>query len=227
MRQFRSTSPYYPDAEHLRALLNDNAAVRQHYQSREVAVTVPLLQAVVTGATSAVVIGMAIGGFALWIDHSPILPGLVGAVASFPVITLAAWLNRMADWRSLIWQLETALKVDIDQDETIGEPETVRVEVLEKDTGRQVFGELPHPRKLPAFFSGVLAGRGLAETTWGGKGKLFTLPEFRNLRDILLQRGWIEFKDPEAPLMGYRLTRQGEAVARYFASRYDQSPPPA
>jgi len=217
----------------MRLLIESNAEARRHYQSREAAVVIPLFQALITGAASAVVIGVVIGGFLIWMDRPAVIPALLAAGVSFPVVALLSWMNRMNDWRRLIWHLETAFRVDIDQDEEIGDPEpeertaTVRVEVVDRETGRQVWCELPNADKLPAFFRGVLTGRGLAETTWGGKGKLFSLPEYRAFRETLLRRGWIEYVDPDAPLLGYRLTRAGEAVARHFASKYDSSPPPA
>jgi hypothetical protein len=92
--------------------------------SLESDVIVPFLQSVVTG-----IVGAVIGGGTAAILDAP-KPMLVSA--SIGGIALGiAWLVLLSQHRSLLWEIETVIGTDIDQDGEVGEPEPETMTTVE------------------------------------------------------------------------------------------------
>lgn len=207
--------------------------VRIHYSSRSSMVDVPLHQALITGLLSGLVIAGTVFLAARELgDLRPHVAALTWAGIGAPVITLLAWLGLSASARRLVWMLETAFVQDLDGDSRIGEPwtetepprETVRVEIAEDDGRRQQFVDLPvGVEKMIRLSRSLVAGSTFSESQWTGAGALFSRSEFHALRDEMLRRGWIVWKNPSAPAQGLAPTRTGWAVIKYFA---EMSPTP-
>lgn len=186
-------------------------------------VAVPGLQAAITGG----VCGLAALAVCAWFE----LPWLAigGTVAA--VATAGAWLSYRGRWQ---WLLERITGADLNMDGFIGQPlppaspalpASIRVE-LAQNNGHQVdFIDLPvSPEKLPSLARGLLAGRSFNQTAWTGSGGIFSRSEFDALRDTMIQRGLMSWRNPEAKAQGCELTAAGRAVMRRLAD--SPTPPP-
>lgn len=186
-------------------------------------VTVPFLQAIITGALAGIAGGVvcAVIGF----DFSPWAAGF----STWAVVTLGAWLSFRGRWQMVI---ERALGVDLNHDGVIGEPEptpapepeSIRVELLQEGGRRGDFIDLPHADRLPALASGLLEGRQFSQTVWTGAGRLYSRAEFEAVRGEMLRRGLCRWKNPQAPAQGVELTPAGRAVLRRLSGKDNPSP---
>ena len=178
---------------------------------------VPGLQALITGVSC----GVAALAVTAWFG----LPWLAigGTVAA---VTMAgAWLSYRGRWA---WTLERLLGVDLNNDSVIGQPqpdlpalpESVHIELIQDQGRRGDYIDLPAtPTQLKALASGIVnQNRQFALTLWAGEAGIFTRPQFEKLRAELIDRGLAEWKKADAPNQGCKLTPQGLAVMRYFAS---------
>jgi hypothetical protein len=177
-------------------------------------VTIPLLQAVITGGLAAVC------AFSLVLVFRMDVSALAVAGVVFAVVTFGAWMSYRGRWQ---WVIEKYLGVDLDRDGFIGQPEPVhqlpplRV-IVEEDQGRHAeFIDLPYPEKLPQLAAGLLAGRTFNQTAWTGHAGIFSRAEFDSLRDTMIERGLLVWKNPEAKAQGVVLTAPGRAVMRRLA----------
>jgi len=103
------------------------------------------------------------------------------------------------------------------------EPETVRIEFFD-GTGSKThdrYYDLPCSRDaLTKLANGLVNGIAFSETSWTGKGKPFTRGEngtFIQLRDALLARGLIQWRNTDVPTLGMEPTRAGWAAFRHLA----------
>ena len=181
--------------------------------SLEADVLVPVWQSVVTGAIMSILMaaGLASAG-------ADTVDAIEVSVVSGMVVAAAAWLYLLRDTRRTLWHIEEFLRADIDGDGVVGQPapETVRVEVASTNTeGYQalVYADLPGTlSQLRTFACGVLSGRGLAEAAWIGRNGIYSRGQYAQLREELLRRGWVEWRNVNAPAQGLDLTESGEAV---------------
>lgn len=79
-------------------------------------------------------------------------------------------------------------------------------------------------KRVRQMAGGVLRGRDLTGAAWAGHGKLFSRAEFESIRQLMMERGWLEWKNPHAPNMGMILTNPGWAAFRYLAGVKAPSP---
>lgn len=208
-----------PDIESLK--LAQSELVRKHYQSRETAVLIPVLQSFVTALA---VSGLA---FLVWVGLK--LPyTLLVTPGVFFLSFLGCWLGKMQNWNSLIWNLETSMKVDLDNDGYQGEPppepEFIKVQVRSEDGRTLTYGDLPVSlEKMVDFSKGILSGAPFSERQWSGSGALFSQGEFKSLRDALMSKGWARYRNPEFPQQGLEFSGPGRALLRTFAN-YSPTP---
>jgi len=187
-------------------------------------VIVPGLQAIITGA----VCGLAAGAVTAWFE----LPfwAIAGTVAA--LATAGGWLAYRGRWA---WVFERLTGADLNADGYIGKPEpqqapalpaSIRVEVS-RDEGRAVFYiDLPaKPEKLTQLARGLLAGRSFNQTAWTGSAGVFSRSEFDALRDTMIQRGLLAWRNPESKSQGCDLTAAGRAVIRRLANLSPTLPP--
>lgn len=192
-------------------------------------VIVPLAQAVITGVMAGIVAG-GIWALARW----PFSPWLVGLIAGSGVMFFS-WLAYRSNWQMVF---ESITGADLNKDGYIGpppvvvqppkEPEKIRIEVIQDEGKAGDWIDLPYPEKLPELSRGLLEGkRQFSQTTWSGRGHLFSRAEFETLRGELIRRGLARWKNPEAPSQGVELTPAGKAVLRRLAEGYNRDSPTA
>lgn len=188
----------------------NDANVRQHYASMQAGALLPFAQAGIT----ALCVGLAAGGVVLVVKY-PVsaLAWMVGAL----FVTLAvSWLALLKRWIHITNELERALGIDLDGDNTIGGKQTVRVELV-RDGGKHVeLIDLPCDLdRLREFAGGALDGR-LSESSWIGRDGIFTRAEFVRLRDEMVKRGLLMWSSREHS-RGLAISRAGRAAFTYLA----------
>lgn len=184
---------------------------RAHLFTTAAGLLLPLGQALITGALA----GLAAGCYAALLSA----PGAWrwGVGVGVGVIVLA-WVVMLWRWLDLTRPLEKLTGLDLNRDGHIAKPETIRVAVTSEDRKHTTIAELPYLSKLPDFARGVLAGDPISERHWSGAGALFSQSEYRQVRDLLLSRGWLYWNNADAPQQGLTLSPGGRAALRALAS---------
>jgi len=191
-----------------------------HLHSIRAGVAVPIGQAVVTGILIAVLVALVAG-------YYKVQDWYFWAAISGTLAILGQWIFSQMLWQRLVRLVERQAHYDFDGDGVIGAPvaapipQTVRVEVTDKSGGGHVtnYIDLPFAERIPQLAAGLAAGKQFKVAAWVGqsRGRLFTPAEFIELREALLEHGWIEANNPHDESRGYKLTRTGGAVMRSFA----------
>lgn len=179
-----------------------------------IAVVIPLFQSVLLGLFS----GVAAGALAsmLELTHAPELAWCIASLAA-----LFCWIRLVSDWIRLR-RLEL---IGFQEPELISAPEPdpeiitapVRIE-LKSERSLQLIDLPISQEKIVTFASSIIAGAPISESSWTGAGALFSKREFHMLRDELIKRGMLAWRNTGAPACGLSLTRTGAATMRYFAS---------
>jgi len=189
-------------------------------------VIVPVLKSLFLGFTTGVLVGLL-----AWAFNATFSPWLAFAVAWFVVMPFSFW--RYSE--RAMWMIERIAGADLNGDSFVGQPTQqqapaltapIRVEVS-RDEGRAVdFIDLPvKPEKLPQLARGLLAGRSFNQTAWTGSAGIFSRSEFDALRDTMIQRGLLAWRNPESKAQGCDLTAAGRAVMRRLANLSPTLPP--
>lgn len=112
----------------------------------------------------------------------------------------------------------------IDDEQPVTYP-PVRVEIQSNEGKTTRIASLPaDPHKLAVFGAGVIGGGGLSEAVWTGGGKLFSVSEFRILRDAMIAARLAKWNNPEASAQGWKFTPEGWAVMGQLARETPPSP---
>ncbi len=178
-------------------------------------VLVPLFQSLITGFFGGAILALVTWYFiAQDAEYALYAFGI-----SLVVIATVVWMGLLDDHKRLLWRVERLVGKDFDGDGVVGEPETLRIELTTtNEEGFQSMEILDLPgdaHKLREFACAVLAGRAISLASWTGHGGLYSRREFIVLRDELLHRGWMAWRNPHAPAQGVMLTRKGrEALER-------------
>jgi hypothetical protein len=176
-------------------LLHDyNQGVRQHYQSRQVAVSIPFWQALVTGQ----VVGALVGTIVMVIFANKgahwttvILYGFLAYLWAFLGVMLAGWIFLVRDWRKLVWTLEGVTGWDIDNDGEKGEPEQPVFPVeIKSDNGKRIQrAEFPAtPWQMRDLAQGIIDGDPFTEGEWTGSGNPFSQNQFAEIRQTFIDK---------------------------------------
>jgi len=185
---------------------------RETYQTVRVAVWIPLLQAIASGAL--------LGLFMVCILYFLGVFKLILAAAVASLVASVVWISGLRWWRGMAESIDNKLEIipDITYLESEPEPYTVRIEMA-SDNGRVMrYVELPvPPNKLKALASGLLSGKSFTEAAWCGSSGIFSRAEFVQLREEMCKRGLLELNSPGYPARGYSLTRGGYAAIQYLA----------
>jgi hypothetical protein len=136
--------------------------------------------------------------------------GFLGGVVAGIVVGLLTWLYLLGRWLAaeyggaVVFEPDQTLPVDV-----------VRVE-LRSDQGRagQWINLPANLDQLRTLAGGLLAGVSFSESAWCGWGKPFTKDELHELRDELVLRGLVRWRNPLYPAQGLELTGPGRAVMR-------------
>ena len=184
-------------------------------------VLVPLAQASITGT----LIGASASAiFLLLVSKDTDVAVYIFSV-TFVLVTAVVWMQLMRDRNQLLWKVERLTGKDFNGDGVVGEPETLRIELSAvNEHGFQYMETLDIPgsaSKFREFACGVLSGRAISIASWTGQGGLYSKREFVALRDELLKRGWLKWRNPHAPAQGVTLTRKGRSALE----RICQNPP--
>jgi hypothetical protein len=164
-------------------------------------VVIPFLQALVTGALVGL-LSFVLGG-----------NGLAMGAGVF----LLTWIILVLRWLDLItWTVKPP------EPEPAPQPEPLSLRIaVSQDNGHNVaLAELKGFTldQLAQLAQGLQAGATFSEAAWTGSGRPFTRPQFYELRQVFLSRGWAAWRSPGTPARGVVLTHPGEAVTRYFSS---------
>ena len=181
-------------------------------------VLVPIAQASITGVLVASVLSIATF---LFITTSATVVGYLFIVASVS-ITAGLWIRLMSDRNRLLWKIERITGKDFDGDGYVGEPETLRIELSSVDEhGAHIeFLNIPGDgQRFKEFACGVLNGKAISTASWTGRGGIYSRREFNELRDALLNRGWLMWRNPHAPVQGVMLTRKGREAFERICSK--------
>jgi len=182
-------------------------------------VVVPLAQSLLTGVLFASVVAFL---FAVTEFKGNVLAIWFGV---FCLVSLVCWLVLLGQTRSLLWGVERLVRKDLDRDGDVGRPQDVRtVEVVVRQgnslrvvpAGWLGLGD----DALQRLAVGLSNGRSLAEGDLGQDRTLFPrgVNEYRSVRSKLVQAGLVELVNPNAPNLGYALTRSGQAVMERLSS---------
>jgi len=192
------------------------------------AVGIPLAQSMITCLIAGVITGL------LTAINQPEDSILYAALATFGSLGLS-WIRAVRRWENWVHTAERRTGRDINGDGIIGNPrqpvpatpETVRVELIENDGRQMTFADLPVSKpKLIALSRYILNGGTFSINGLSGQGKSFSRPELEALRDELIKRGFMRWRNPKAPNQGVDFTRGGHALLRTFArqSTHGQMP---
>jgi hypothetical protein len=182
-------------------------------------VGIPAVQAGVTGVFFCGVVA----GF-MWVTGTK-APGVFMLAGGF-FIAFVAWLVLLRHWLELVNNREGFQPVryeviDSEPEPEPYQPETVRVNLLQERNGGYIEGkfiDLPcQPEQLRLVAGSVVAGGSLSETAWCGSNKPFTKAGFHQLRDELIKRGWLAWRNIQAPAQGVTVTHVGRRVFQHIA----------
>lgn len=166
-------------------------------------VLIPFLQAVVTGFFSGMlIIGVLVlaGAFQL-----AVLAVLAGGVMLF------CWLRLLGNW------LAVYSPIRVVEHQPAGERAPFVTIEIKQDNRRLQFIELPaSEEQLVRLAEGLLRGTPLSESAWCGAGRVFTKSEFHQLRDEMLKRQLVAWKNEQFPAQGLVLTVAGRHVFQHL-----------
>lgn len=182
----------------------------------------PAMQAVLIAGGWSIAAGFIVGivvylaHWAWWLVPAALLP-------TFALMFAYQVTSIIRERRELLWKREELEGRDLNGDGTVGEPETLTVELVQRHpsgSGRIQFIEFGVDAKRARFFAeGLLHGRSFSESEWTGNGRPFSRKEFRELRSELLERGLLEWRNPRAPAQGVELTAPGRHVMAKLAEQ--------
>lgn len=179
-------------------------------QNLEADLATPFLQSLATGLFVSI-----LGMYLAWVREGVLWHhGLIAGVVAAGIY----WLLTLSWNRKLLWLVEEIIQSDIDGDGETGKPaatqQVTTLEMVHRDDGiqRRRF-DLPEgmtEADLIDFASGVLLEhRGLAESSWTGRGRPFSKPKYKELLDVLTRAGLVAWVDDKNHAQGRKLTWAG------------------
>ncbi len=187
---------------------------RQFLHTQTAGVVVPLLQAFITSALLALAV-LIVSFVCGWWD------GWKLAVAVFGVMPLVAWVYLQRRW--LVLTAERVFQRDFDgggigvsPGSASAEPHVVKVQVNHIREGGHLqvdLMDLPCTvEQLRDLAQGLLDGAPFSEGEWTGRGRPFSVAEFRALRSAMLRRSLLQMRSKKDLRQGFELTEEGKAV---------------
>jgi len=193
-----------------------DGTVRKHYMSTEASIKIPLLQALITALFLSVLITVI-----AWYAGVKAWYSVLGI--SFLVVSAGAWLLLQRRWYKLVLELEQIFNLDFSGDGKVGAPpELVRIEVSRNDipgTHQVQIYELEKSlfEKLKYLAPAAISGLPISESAWCGAGKPFSKNEFHQVRDELIKRGWLFWKNPDEHSLGLEVSKVGKVVFKHLS----------
>ncbi|MCW4004959.1 MAG: hypothetical protein NWE95_13730 [Candidatus Bathyarchaeota archaeon] len=194
------------------AQVQADQAMRRYYQSLGPAVLIPGLQAIITG----ILAGGAIGSLAWLVDYTN--PWRVWLFGTFSAQALS-WTAAIFRWMAIIHTLES-WSPNNDQASSVTNTttnvETLRLAVTQ-DNRIQIFNLNIDPQRIYQAAALVTDGASFTERDLTGSGRPLSQSEFRQLRDELIRRGFLHWRNPAEPRQGTELTAAGRHLFRQLA----------
>jgi len=195
---------------------NPSYSDRQFLHTYQTAAWVPLTQATINAGMGMVLTGVTLYLFDAMDYVKPIL--VMGALT-----WVVSWLYLQRRWFSLT-ALESRLKIDLNQDGTVGKPEEVkqvRVQIDEAQNNghirqSKIFTLPCSDVELGEIAEGMKNGVPFSERFWTGKDKPFSVARFREIRSEMLKRGMLAPASAKSDKQGYVWTRAGQAVLGHY-----------
>jgi len=216
-----------PDALQLEQIRADmQQRVRTHYQSRMVAVTIPFFQAVFSGFLA----GVLVGGM-IWFFGGQPKYVLAGLFFTWIIVTGIVWILLVMNWNSLVWNVETALGVDLTGDGIVGPvataPRFIQAEVSRNGGQNKTYVEFVDNERLGKFFQAVLAGADLSEARWTPAKNGFSKSEYWNTIGELIKAGALRWRNDDAHAQGIEVTLDAPGIlSQWLLELGDTNPLP-
>ncbi len=124
------------------------------------------------------------------------------------------WLALLIRWQNLLWRIEELVGSDLDGDEVVGEPQAVRVELVEPEKRQVRFIDLPvdDGTLKDVAVAVLLGGRSFSRRGLAG---IISDGDFRGLQTAMLQAGLARYRDGK-PNAGTELTPAGRAILHHY-----------
>lgn len=196
--------PAGPDSEIIRA----DGLARLQYTTIEAGVIIPALQGVVTGVLVGPGAGFAAG--ALGAANPWFVAGVVGFGAS--AVVYLAMLQR---WHNITWSLDMWRPDSSGPQVLTNQVDRIQIDVRQDNRSTQILHLGLSAEKLASVARLVLGGRSFSEREFLG---LLSQSEFRALRDELIKRGMLAWRNGESPQQGADFTVFGRQVMRRLAA---------
>ena len=216
-----------PDALQLEQIRADmQQRVRTHYQSRMVAVTIPFFQAVFSGFLAWVLVGGMI-----WFFGGQPKYVLAGLFFTWIIVTGIVWILLVMNWNSLVWNVETALGVDLTGDGIVGPavtaPRFIQAEVSRNGGQNKTYVEFADNARLGKFFQAVLAGADLSEARWTPAKNGFSKSEYWTMIGELIKAGALRWRNDDAHAQGIEVTLDAPGIlSQWLLELGDANPLP-
>ena len=144
-----------------------------------------------------------------------------GACAAF-----ITWLFLLRHWLRLV-DFNAGLPAQPEFKALAPAPSSMRIELVEQTSGgwQGAYVDLPAtPSQVRLLASGVVQGASLSESAWTGANRPFTKAQFHALRQACLERGWLAWRNQNAPAQGVEVTSVGRRVFSLIAEGRRISP---
>ena len=100
--------------------------------------------------------------------------------------------------------------------------------IMEKKNGNSWIGKFQSPIDPPVlgqFARAFLAGRPMGERNWTGPGQPFSVNEYVEFRNELMERGLVRWKNNAAHRQGFELTLRGQRAFKELSAIPATTPP--
>jgi hypothetical protein len=186
----------------------------------QAAIQVPLGQALAAG----ILAGVSFLAWALLITSPSIWSG-----ALVCTVTVIDVIFGISQWRWFVLTAEKITGNDYNDDGKIGEEEEVtRIDITQIVDGvnQMKFLKIPcSPEKFLRLAIGIVNRRlPFTGEEWGGKGKVFSDPQFRKLRSYLIAQQYVVQSSAAGPNNGYVFNRNGIAMLRDYMQQHGYDP---
>lgn len=188
-----------------------NPAEKAYLHTYQAAVGVPLVKATVYGA----LVGIAVFVVAWRIDWPD--PWLFGLLA-FIAVTILRYAGDDLLWLVLA-KAEKITGLELDGKPGIGEQKVTAIDLTTKvgATRRTQRLRIPaSPEQMTQLGLGILGGVPFSEGRWTGKGKPFSIDEFRELREYFKSAELLELVNDKSPNQGYQFNETGLEMFKHY-----------
>lgn len=186
--------------------------LRRYYQSIIPAVLIPGFQAAITGLLA----GGTIASLAWLIDYAnPWRIWVFGTVSAQAI----SWLYALNRWMTIVHILETWSPNDDHAplvSNTTTNVESIRLAVTQ-DNRIQIFNLNIDPQRIYKAAALIADGASFTERDLTGSGRPLSQSEFRQLRNELIRRGFLYWRNPAEPRQGVEFTAAGRHLFRQLA----------